>query len=59
LAAWRVVGGTTARSLNAVARATKTGFETAVHVKSALRYFAVQALDAKGDVLGTSAVKAR
>jgi hypothetical protein len=59
VAAWRVLAGASAQSLSWVTRAARTGFETTIHVNSPLKYFAVQALDAQGDVLGTSAVKPR
>jgi hypothetical protein len=59
VAAWRVLGGDSAGSLGFVARWNKTGFETAMAVGSSVRYFAVQALDAQGNVIGTSAVKSR
>jgi outer membrane protein assembly factor BamB len=59
VAAWRVLGGSSPQSLAGVAQATKTGFETTIHVTSSVNYFAVQALDAHGDVLGTSAAKPR
>lgn len=59
VAAWRVLGGDSATSLSSVAQGARTGFETAISLTSSLNYFAVQALDAQGHVLGTSAVKAR
>jgi hypothetical protein len=59
VAAWRVLGGETAGSLGPVAQAQRTGFETAIHLSSSLPYFAVQALDADGRVLGTSMVRSR
>lgn len=52
--AWRVLGGAGARSLNLVARAAKTGFETTIRLRRSRAYFAVQALSAAGQVLGTS-----
>jgi hypothetical protein len=59
VAAWRVMGGNSPTSLGSVAQAARTGFETTIQLTSSLNYFAVQALDARGNVLGTSAVKAR
>ncbi len=59
VAAWRVMGGNSATSLAPVAQAARTGFETTIYLNSSLNYFAVQALDAQGSVLGTSAVKPR
>jgi Arylsulfotransferase (ASST) len=56
VAAWQVLGGSTAGHLTALgASATRTGFETAIEVRGAPRYLAVEALDGKGRVLGTSA----
>jgi hypothetical protein len=57
--AWRVLGGARPNALKQVARAARTGFETAITVESSRRYFAVQALGSTGDVLGTSATRAR
>jgi arylsulfotransferase ASST len=59
VAAWRVLGGDSPALLSSVAQATRTGFETTIHLTSSLNYFAVQALNAQGHVLGTSAVKPR
>jgi Arylsulfotransferase (ASST) len=59
VASWRVLAGESRASLSPVARGARTGFETTVHVRSLLNYFAVQALDPQGNVLGTSAVKPR
>jgi hypothetical protein len=55
VAAWRVVGGLSPTSLSYLDRAAKTGFETTIRLHSPLPYLAVQALDSKRDVLGTSA----
>jgi hypothetical protein len=54
VAVWRVVGGASAGALSYLTRASRTGFETAVTFRSSLPWLAVQALDAKGDVLSTS-----
>jgi hypothetical protein len=54
-ASWRLLGGTSAKSLAPVATATRTGFETALSPPAPAPYFAVQALDATGAVIGTSA----
>ncbi len=59
VAVWRVLGGTTRDRLGAVARSRKTGFETTISLASSLPYLAVQALGSGGQVLGTSAVRAR
>ncbi len=55
--AWRVLSGPRPDHLSVVgASAPRTGFETAMATGAAGPYFAVQALGATGDVLGTSAV---
>jgi hypothetical protein len=56
---WRVLGGTRASSLKRLTQVATTGFETAIHLSTSLRYFAVQALGAHGQLLGSSAVRAR
>jgi arylsulfotransferase ASST len=52
---WRVVTGPDRTTLRPLVSAVKRGFETALAVKTKPRYLAVQALDAAGRVLGTSA----
>ena len=61
VAAWRVLAGASPNGLKAVAESPRSGFETAIQLSAAAAggYLAVQALDAKGQVLGTSAVAAR
>jgi hypothetical protein len=54
--AWRVLGGSSRSALRRVARAKKHGFETAIKVRGRNTYMAVQALGARGSVLGQSAV---
>jgi Arylsulfotransferase (ASST) len=54
-ASWRVLAGSSAATLAPVASAPHSGFETAMTTPGAAPYVAVQALDANGDVLGTSA----
>ncbi|HEY0517405.1 MAG TPA: MFS transporter [Solirubrobacteraceae bacterium] len=55
VAAWRVLAEpSAAHPTVAVARAAKSGFETAIAVKAGYRSFALQALDARGRVIGTS-----
>jgi len=49
-----VLGGPSAGQLAPVASSPRTGFETAITTPAPERYVAVQALDAAGDVLGTS-----
>lgn len=52
---WRVLAGASAGDLSPVATGHRNGFETAIALGThAYRVFKVQALDAKGDVLGTS-----
>jgi len=51
---WRVLSGPSATSLRATRAVTKTGFETQTTINAA-RYVAVQALDAQGRTLATSA----
>jgi hypothetical protein len=54
LASWRVLGGAAAGSLAPVAAHAKEGFETAIEVPQGERSFKLQALDAKGHVIGSS-----
>jgi hypothetical protein len=54
VARWKVLGATGGGSLTAVAQHKKAGFETAIAVAAGPTRFEVQALDAKGHVLGTS-----
>ena len=54
VARWRVLAGAGPDTLRRVAEAAKDGFETAIPAASDARYFAVQALDANGQVLRTS-----
>ena len=49
VASWRVLAGQ-----SAVATAARSGFETSIPVQSSATAFTVQALDARGHVLGTS-----
>jgi hypothetical protein len=55
IASWRVLAGASSGSLASVATAAKAGFETTLKASTAGPYFAVQALDGSGNVLGTSA----
>jgi hypothetical protein len=55
-ASWRVLAGATAQTLAPVASAARSGFETAITTPAAAPYVQVQALDAGGNVLGTSHV---
>lgn len=57
IASWRVLGGSRHNALSPVTQGAKTGFETTIPVHTKLAYYAVQALDAAGHVLGTSPVQ--
>lgn len=59
VASWRVLAGAAQGSLAAVASAPRNGFETRIALASAPAFVQVQALDAAGSVIGTSAVVAR
>jgi hypothetical protein len=52
--AWRVLAGLRPSALTAVTDASRSSFETAIPVPAAHPWFAVQALDANGRVLGAS-----
>lgn len=58
VASWRVRGGRKARLLSGLRRVGWAGFETAVTLSSQPRYLAVQALNSRGRVLGSSRVHA-
>ncbi|HSZ14084.1 MAG TPA: arylsulfotransferase family protein [Solirubrobacteraceae bacterium] len=60
VAAWRLLAGASASSLVTVAQVPRGGFETAIPLPAGTTgpYMAVQALDAQGQVLGTSAAVA-
>jgi hypothetical protein len=53
-ATWRLEAGSSAKTLAPVATAARTGFETALSPPSSAAFYAVQALDATGAVVGTS-----
>jgi len=55
VASWRVLAGASASALAPVASGARTGFETTLKASTAGPYFAAQALDGSGNVLGTSA----
>ncbi len=60
VARWRALAGINAENLSpAGPSVAKTGFETALQVPTDAPYLAVQALDARGRVLGRSAAVAR
>jgi hypothetical protein len=54
VASWRVLAGAAATQLAPAASAPKGGFETSISTPGKPAYVAVQALDAAGNVLGTS-----
>jgi hypothetical protein len=54
VAFWRVLAGAVTRRLRFIAQARKAGFETAIPVRARVRYFAVQALGSRGEILATS-----
>ncbi len=54
VAAWRIRGGPRPGALKALATAPRSGFETVLTVTEATRYLAVQALNRRGKVIGTS-----
>jgi hypothetical protein len=57
VSSWRVLAGPAPVSLADIGGASRTGFETSITVHNGSPYFAVQALNAVGKVLATSAVK--
>jgi hypothetical protein len=54
VSSWRVLGGATPATLTPMASAAYTGFQTTIVVAGTAADFAVQALGAGGEVLGTS-----
>jgi Arylsulfotransferase (ASST) len=59
IASWRVLAGPSPGTLGAVASRGFNGFETGISTSSTQAYFAVQALNSSGRVLGTSAAVPR
>jgi len=57
VAHWSVLGGSSASDLRTVASAARSGFETAIAVPARPAFVAVEALDARGRVLGRSAAQ--
>ncbi len=51
---WRLLAGSTAATLSVIAQAPREGFETSIATSSSGPYYAVQAIDRAGRVLGTS-----
>jgi len=58
VASWRVLGGSRADQLDPQGTAPRSGFETTLRAAADTAFVAVQALDARGAVLGTSSVVA-
>ncbi len=58
VAAWRIVGGPDPGSMRQLGKSQRTAFETVRTVHSQPRYLGVQALDAAGHVLASSAARA-
>jgi EmrB/QacA subfamily drug resistance transporter len=56
VASWRVLAGSSAGALSAVATRPKSGFETAIALPGSYASFQLQALNAAGRVIGTSRV---
>jgi len=56
VSSWRVLAGASASQVSVVATKAKAGFETAIPVNENYAAYKVQALDASGNVIGTSAV---
>jgi hypothetical protein len=55
VARWRILGGPDATHLTVAGTRPRTGFETTIKVRSHAQLFAVEALDATGRILSTSA----
>ena len=55
VASWRVLAGSSSGALAPATTAPKSGFETAISVSRSSRVFRVQALNARWQVIGTSA----
>jgi EmrB/QacA subfamily drug resistance transporter len=55
VASWRLLGRSSARTMTVVARAPRSGFQTAIPVDHAYPVYEVQALDSSGHPIGTSA----
>jgi hypothetical protein len=53
-ASWRVMGGSDATALVALKTVERSGFQTTITISSAPRVLAVQALGARGQVLGST-----
>jgi hypothetical protein len=58
VARWRVLSGGSAGKLKPLATVAKNGFETPIRLRKSAAFYAVQALDRNGKVLGRSAAVA-
>jgi hypothetical protein len=58
VARWRVLSGPSAGKLKPLVTVAKKGFETPIRLRKSAAFYAVQALDRKGGVLGRSAAVA-
>jgi hypothetical protein len=54
VASWRVLAGSSPPKLAPAATVVKTRLETAIRIRGAQRYVAVQPIDAQGATLATS-----
>jgi hypothetical protein len=54
LTSWNVLAGTSNKNMTVVAAGPKAGFETQLNVKGNYSLFEVQAVNSKGQVVGTS-----
>jgi hypothetical protein len=58
VASWKVLGGKSKGSqTKSVGKATRNGFETAIHLSGHDKYYKVEALDGHGKVLGSKVIK--
>ena len=54
VSSWKVLAGTNDHNLSVVAHGPRTGFETAISAKGHFTVFEVQAVNSRGQVIGTS-----
>jgi hypothetical protein len=57
VAAWRVLSGARPGAMHTATQSRRTGFETVLSLRQPERYLAVQAINARGKVLATSAAR--
>jgi len=55
VASWQIIGGNSLSALVPLATVPKSGFQTTASVTTSARYIETRALDANGNILGTSA----